>query len=88
MLAHAFARVAVRPSPLVRGMAVSTADEIAAALAPGRHATVVDLRSAAELTEGVPVAATAVNLPWDREAGCLTATDGLPADKSAPVLVH
>ncbi|CAK0870917.1 unnamed protein product [Prorocentrum cordatum] len=64
--------------------AVAAAEELARARAAG--ARVVDLRRGEERSAG-QVAAGALHLQWDGEAGAMP-TAGLPDDKAAPIILH
>mmetsp|Transcript_78323 Transcript_78323/g.241703 ORF Transcript_78323/g.241703 Transcript_78323/m.241703 type:complete len:87 (-) Transcript_78323:183-443(-) len=86
MLALARAVQSQRPRLVVaaRGMSVVSKDALKAAMSSG--AVVVDLRSEAERAAG-PVAARALHLEWDKAAGGMR-LEGLPEDKSKPIVLH
>ena len=50
-------------------------------------ATIVDLRSAAEIAER-PMAPGGVNVEWNKAEGKFDDTSGLPTDKSAPIVLN
>ena len=73
------AAAAAEPKP-----ELASVDAIKKAVA--EKAVVVDLRLASEIDDG-PRASAYLSLTWDRDAGSMP-LDGLPEDKSAPIIVH